>query len=418
MPGWGNGVLRWGYGAADSGAAGVFGGTGGDSLATMQLNPAALTGLEGGDWTLSGRGVAGQGTFRRNGQKNSLDGDVGVFPEAAVAWKLAERPVWIGLSVAPVSVLQADWNYLDVPAANTGVSYGELNHGSRFLAIKANVGLAWKINEHWSVGGSVGTVYSQVRFDAPFIFQSNPNLAGGKVDLDFETDGWAFAWDLGVVFEPTEKLKLAARFRPEIELANGGDAFADYSAQFPSLSDPFASYQASSRNTLPLTIGAGFSWQASDCLRIGGWAEWFQWSEAFDDFGVNLSGGSNASVNNALGTDAPRDQVPLDWEDRLVLALGVEYELNAQWVLRAGYRYGKSPIPKALVTPLNASINEQTVTVGVGWRSGDWRVDASYAVEFGGRQRVGESGYLASEYSNSSVDLTVHSFGLGVGRTF
>ena len=413
-----NGVLRAGFGAADAGSAGVFGGVDGDSLANMQLNPAAMTDLARSEWTVSARVLAGDGEFERGSENSSLDGSLGAFPEAAVVWRLPNRPLWVGLSVAPVSALEADWNFLDIPAEGTGVFYEGASHETQFIAIKANAGLAWKINEQWSVGGSIGTVYSRVRFNAPFIFQTNADLAGAKVDLDFETDGWALAWDLGVVYQPTESLRFGARFRPEIELSNDGDGRGDFSGQFPGVSDPNADFGLSTRNVLPLSIGAGFSWQATPKLKVGGWAEYYRWSKAFDTFRVDFSDGSNGEVNDALGSDGPNDGVPLDWKDRVVVALGVEYQVNDCWVLRGGWRYGKSPIPGNLVTPLNSAITEQTVTLGVGWRNEDWSVDASYGVEFGPRQNVGTSGYRAAEYSNSSVDLTVHSFGLGVTRRF
>ena len=418
VPGYGNGVLRWGYGAADSGSAGVFGGVDGDSLANMQLNPAAMTGLERSEWTISARLLAGDGEFERGGENSSLQGSLGAFPEAAVVWRLPNRPIWVGLSLAPVSALGADWDYLDVPAEGTGVFYENASQKSEFLAIKANAGLAWKVNEQWSVGGSIGTVYSRVKFDAPFIFQSNASLAGSKLDLDLETDGWAFAWDLGVTYQPTESLRFGARFRPEVDLSNDGDARGDYSAQLPGFSDAIDFYEASTQNVLPLSIGAGFSWQATDNLKLGGWGEWLRWSSAFDTFDVNLSQGSNDAINDALGTDSPSDRVPLQWSDRFVFALGAEYQVNDCWVLRGGWRYGKSPIPDELVTPLNSAITEHTVSVGVGWHNEDWAIDASYAVEFGPEAKVGTSGYRAAEFSNSSVDLTVHRFGLGVTRSF
>lgn len=410
--------MRWGFGAADSGSAGVFGGTGGDSLATMQLNPAALTRLESNEWTLSGRALIGQGEFRRDGESSSLANEVGVFPEAAVAWKLPERPLWVGFSLAPVAALQAEWNFEDVPAEGSGVFYPDVGQESGFLAIKANAALAWKINDHWSVGGSVGAIYSRVIFDAPFIFQTNPDLAGAKTDLDLETDGWAFTWDVGAVYQPTPDWTFAARFRPKVDLSNQGDARADFSAELPGLAGAIANYEAASRNVLPLTIGAGFSWDVTEKWKVGGWAEWFRWSSAFDRFGIELSNSSNAGVSAELGTDSPSDQVPLEWEDRLVLALGVEYQLNSAWTARGGWRYGRSPIPTELVTPLNASITEHAVTVGLGWRGEDWRVDASYQIEFGARQDIDVSGFQALEFSNSSVDLTVHGFGIGVAREF
>jgi len=38
------------------------------------------------------------------------------------------------------------------------------------------------------------------------------------------------------------------------------------------------------------------------------------------------------------------------WDDQTVYKLGIAYQYNPQWVLRAGYNYGKSPIPDDQLT--------------------------------------------------------------------
>ena len=88
--------------------------------------------------------------------------------------------------------------------------------------------------------------------------------------------------------------------------------------------------------------------------------EWIRWSKSFDHFSVSLSEGSNADLNAQIGSSVS-DEVPLNWNDRFVISLGAEYVLNSEWMLRAGYRYGKSPIPDELVTPLNGANLEHTV---------------------------------------------------------
>jgi long-subunit fatty acid transport protein len=129
------------------------------------------------------------------------------------------------------------------------------------------------------------------------------------------------------------------------------------------------------------------------------------------------SAGAFSGTNGAIGS-SPTDRIPLNWKDRFVFSLGSSYQLNEEWTLRGGYRYGKSPIPDELVTPLNGATLEHTLSVGASWQRSDWTVDFAYAHEFAETSNVGESGYNAGEYSNSSVDTSIDHFSVSLGRRF
>jgi long-chain fatty acid transport protein len=223
-----------------------------------------------------------------------------------------------------------------------------------------------------------------------------------------------------MLWEPHEDWAFGLRFRAESKLENDGTARADYSSQLPPLglagTDPIAYYDASTENTLPLTVAFGSSWQGTEKLRLGATLEWYNWSDSFDQFPVRLTNGSNAAINSAIGS-SPSDDVPLRWEDRIAIALGAEYALNPGFILRAGWRYAESPVPGDLVTPLNGSILEHSFAFGAGWNVGDWKIDTSYTIGFG-EQTVGTSGYRQGEYSNSHLDVVAHGLGLSASRSF
>lgn len=416
----GNGVLRWGFGAEDMGAAGSFGGTRGGAVAAMHVNPALLAGFEQNEVSLSMRYLSGDGDFSRGGVSSSMRDGTGVYPDLAGVWRLNPCLV-LGLGVSPISGLEGNWNYLDVPGGIGGISYGTLEHESRFVALRFAAGLGWQVTDEWSLGLSVGAVRSEIDFNAPFIFQTNPALANAKVDLDMDTDGWAPSVEFGSIYRAAPNWTLGARVKLPVTLDNKGDADVDFSAQLPPLgfggAPPLSEYEARARTQLPLTIGAGASWQATDRLSMGLWVDWHQWSKGYDTFEVDLSDGSNGVINGAIGADVS-DRIPLEWHDRFVVSLGAEYELNSEWTIRGGWRYGKSPIPGNLVTPLNGAILEHALTAGASWNRGDWQVDFAYGYEFGPSAKVGTSGYNAGEYSNSSLEMDVHHTSLSLTRRF
>ncbi len=415
-----NGALRYGFGAADAGAAGVFAGNSGDVLAGMQTNPATLATVEGGGLVLALRGAYGEGDYSKSGARYPLDAS-GVFPELAGAWRPSDWPVVFGVSAAPLAAQAAEWFYPDASGGIGGVSYGLLPHESSFTAYRVNAGLSWEVSETLAIGFSAGAVHAEVGFDAPFIFQTNPALAGAKVDLDLETDGWAPIVEFGALWRPDERWSVGLHARPQTVLELDGGATAEYSAQLPPLglggAPSAATYHASTKNALPWVVGGGLSWRATECVKLGMRVDWIGWESAFDDLAVALSGGDNLAINSAIGTSVS-DRVPVGWSDSWVIGAVAEWRIDSAWTLRAGWRWAESPVPTALVTPLNAAILEHTLAIGCGWQRGPWRVDASYEYHLGGSEKVGVSGYRAGEYSNTKIDLSAHVFGLGLSRSF
>lgn len=127
-----NGVLRWGFGVRDMGAAGAFSGTDGDAIAAVHVNPALLSTLAGNQWTFSARYLNGHSDFKRGGATSGLtDGD-GAYPDFAFSWRPTDSSLTFGFGVSPVSALEAKWNYLDAPGGIGDISYGMLDHESKF----------------------------------------------------------------------------------------------------------------------------------------------------------------------------------------------------------------------------------------------------------------------------------------------
>lgn len=76
------------------------------------------------------------------------------------------------------------------------------------------------------------------------------------------------------------------------------------------------------------------------------------------------------TVNHPLGS---RDGGGFGWKDQTVYKLGVRYDLNDKWVLRAGYNYGKSPIPDSqlLFNLLAPAVVEKHYTAGFTYNVSD-----------------------------------------------
>ena len=96
--------------------------------------------------------------------------------------------------------------YVDAPGF-AGASYGLQQQQSAILAARSGVGMGVALTKKVDVGVSVGAVYNQNTLDAPYIFQSNPALAGLKTLLAMHTTGFGWNTSVGVIARPTDRLK-------------------------------------------------------------------------------------------------------------------------------------------------------------------------------------------------------------------
>ena len=70
-----------------------------------------------------------------------------------------------------------------------------------------------------------------------------------------------------------------------------------------------------------------------------------------------------------------------------MIAVGIAYDATERTILRAGYNYGRNPIPDETLTPILATFSEQTVTMGIGYQiNSEWRIDT--AVEYALKDKV------------------------------
>jgi long-chain fatty acid transport protein len=73
-----------------------------------------------------------------------------------------------------------------------------------------------------------------------------------------------------------------------------------------------------------------------------------------------------------------------DWDDQIVLALGLAYQFSDAFTGRVGYNHGKNPIPDQNVNYLWPAIVEDHYTVGFGYafnKQSEVNFGLSYAPE-------------------------------------
>jgi long-chain fatty acid transport protein len=420
-----NGIYRNGIGARAMALGGADTTLNDSALSAMTANPAALSDMTGIKLDLGLTAALPDGEFSNSANAPvSLRDQPGLFPEFALTLPYTDE-IKLGFSVSPEAMLAGKWDYVDAPGGLSGTtSYGRLRHRSEIVVLRSAFGVGISLADNLSIGGSVGLLYNRNQLETAYVFQSHPALRGFKTLVDLDTDGFGVDGEFGVLYRPLEELHFAVTYKLASTVKADGRITGNAGAELAALGGDFAgvrpdfAYDAEVENTFPQMLSAGLGWQATPDWRLLAQVDWINWSDAFDAMPLRLRNGNNADLNEFLGSDAIDDTIPLNWKDRFVYRAGVEFTPGRHWSFRAGYSYGKSPVPDGTLNPLNAAIFEHTLGAGVGYRWKRFSLDAAWQWDLPARQSVVTSDLESGEYANSSVEVEVHGLALTAGLKF
>ena len=387
-------------------------------LEAMGDDPAGLGFLTRREFDFGGFVVVPDGHFSKPAAASSSDlkSPAGGLPELAFGLPLGQSSVSVGLSFIPEATLLAEWNYLD-PTNSKGISYGNQPEQSEIILLRSALGAGIALTPQLSLGASIGAVYNENRLEMPYVFQNlapagDATYNGDKTLLNLHTSGFGWNVQAGLIYRPVPGLQFGLAYKSRYTVHSTGGASGDPYAQFGAPPGPLAfHYDAEVDNTFPQQVSLGGSWKFHPQWRIAAQVDWIDWSDAFRTLPVILKNGGNATVNSVLGSSF-QDHIPLNWQDEFVYRAGLEYAVTKNLALRAGYSFGRNPVPDATLTPVTAAILEQTVTAGVGYQWHRVVFDLAYQYDLPVTRSVGASSLLAGEYANSTTTVSAHWIGL------
>lgn len=279
----------------------------GDDLSAVHYNPAGMTLLSGtrmqatGTWVAVNLDYEGDSGQSENGR---LKGQI--IPAGFITHQINDS-LWAGLG-------------LTVPYG-MGTEYDEGWEGksrgteSMILTFDINPNLAWKVNEKLSVGGGISLQYAKAE------------LGMGPMQTNVKGDSWAWGWNVGLMFQPVETVRLGLAYRSHI--AHNAEGHTDVKGPLNLTSDMKV------RIKTPDTVTLSATWEATDALRLSGTARWSKWSN-FRSLNVqNL---------DLAGTKLGTTVVENNWDDTWFFSVGADYKLNGQWTVRGGVAYDQGPV--------------------------------------------------------------------------
>ena len=199
--------------------------------------------------------------------------------------------------------------------------------------------LAYQVNDRFNVGGSVDIVWAGMDLVANLDMNPATKEINFKDDSDYTgaAKGYSLAAKLGFTYKLNDALTVGGVYQT--------------AGNLPDLKD--GGYKVEGFD-MPAILGLGLAWQASDRLMVAADVKDLMWSSSMNTVTIYQNG----------AVVAPFQQ---DWDDQIVLSLGLAYKFSDAFTGRVGYNYGKNPIPDQNVNYLWPAIVEEHYTVGFGY---------------------------------------------------
>ncbi|WP_027590878.1 outer membrane protein transport protein [Pseudomonas sp. RL] len=230
--------------------------------------------------------------------------------------------------------------------------------------------ISYKVNDQVSVGGGlvISRIYGKLTNNLTF----NPGLS--DADVEIEGDDIAYGYNLGVLVDINEQLSWGLTYKSQVKYSLEGDTKVSDISALTGMSALNGTYDATVDITMPESIDTSVTYRVDDQWTLYGGATWTRWSRL------------DALVVKSTGVPAPFDAKfgklteELKWEDTLAFAVGASYQLNPQWVLRAGLAVDESPTNDAHRTTRIPVSDRTIVSFGAGWNiNQDMTLDLAYS---------------------------------------
>ncbi len=331
----------------------------------MASNPAGLSFLNGEQWTLGGAIIATNSKLRNVSGTNPLGqpvvGDNGApftgtvfIPNAYYSRPITEA-ITVGIGAYVPFGLETDYNPDFV---------------GRFVALKSHVqdvsfqpSVSYKLMDTVSIGMGV------------IIADLEGTLTQNNFTSDMKSKVTGNDWRAGVQFgalwdNGTASLGASWTSNIDFKLKGKVKLYGDNSSG----SSTYLKGNGHLRFRAPQLFDFGGSYKITPDWKVLAGAQWTKWS-SFKEIRVVM--------DQNLGTLVPAggtvSMVPEHWKDIWMYSLGTSYQLNKEWLVRAGYAHDNTPTRDQYRTARIPDGNRDWVTIGARYTpTSKWMIDMAY----------------------------------------
>ena len=358
--------------------------------ASLAVNPALITELEGTQAQLGLTAVTADATTSVAGRTRSLKNDVWYLPNFFITQKWSDQ---VSFGLGGFSRYGLGGEYQDPVTSWIG---SNLAYKVKLETFSFTPTIAVKASDEFSV--AMGLEAMVISFAQNSYFNLDPSNSG-----NYEISGSGVSWggNFSFIYKPewAEKWALGGMYRTKVKQNLNGRINAD-GKSFPRINIHGADAEGSI--SLPDSISAGIAFRPTDA-----------WTLEAGIVGTFWSSYDQILIQYTDSESSPVIRNKKKYKDVYRLNFGTEYKLNQNWALRAGYVYDKSPINKHEMDTLVPVDDRHIASIGAGYKTDTWSIDLAYAHIFS-RDLSGRSEQLQNlpvKYTDGKSDMYALTFG-------
>ena len=365
MPGitMGSGFSIFEQGGAAMGMAGAFSAQADDPSAIF-YNPAGITQLEGTQISIGVSLISPEATLRDPLDREWHSDDQLFTPPNLYITHNFNNRFNLGFGFGAPFGLGMKWD-------ESEFVYRYLIREVNIKSYYFNPVAAYQVNDIISVAAGLYYVLSDVDLSQSISLAAvSPSLPDGSMTLDGDNGSGDYGFNLGV-HAKYDAFRFGFTYRSEVECAYEGVAdFTVMELGIPEVDAVFADSNGSTTITMPSSASLGVAYDVNDKLTVEfdlNWAEWSSYKQLALDF------------ENPYTPDVTQEK---NWDDVFSYRFGAKYKVSDAMNLYGGYYFDESPIPDETLDPILPGADRHSLNIGVGYKIGDFQIDAYYMALF------------------------------------
>ncbi|MGL6263651.1 outer membrane protein transport protein [Aeromonas jandaei] len=313
-----------GLGRAYAGEAAIA-----DNASVLARNPAAMTTFDKMTFSVSGtyikpdvdvEGKLSSPSPALNGKDASQSGiaPAAFVPATYFIQPLNDQWAWgIGLFSNYGLSTEYDKSFI------AGLGAGD----TELTTFNINPNIAYRINEHFSIGAGINAVYGAAELNRYAGFASS--TAPSTRIAHLKGDTWGFGWNIGSLYEVNENHRFALTYRSQVDMSFDGD--------FQGSTSGNKVVDGNLKLDLPAQAEFAGYHRLNQQFAVHYSVNWTDWS-AFKELNATSSG------CNTPGKPGVCLYKPENFKDSTRYSIGGTWYINPAWEARLGFAYDNSPI--------------------------------------------------------------------------